>query len=281
MMHPWHSHGYTQRVVARDGRPLGPAEFDCDTLGVNPGERDRRDHQGGAPGPVGLPLPHPAPRRGPGRDVRHGHRAHRRRPRRSTSTPSTRPSGSRREEASPGPVPPGATRHGPHRDDPPRDRRLDGVGRGRGPGDRAGRAPGRPPRRAARVVAGAPSVRARRQLAVEASCSGRPRRRRDATGLTWDGDAGRVDRRGRRGRARRPDRGRHARARRRGAALPRERLRPRGPPRPLPRSWSCGRRGSRAGGRRAGHRRVQAPAAVAAAPRPTSCTCPPGRAPRG
>ena len=39
MMHPWHSHGYTQRVVARDGRPLGTAEFDCDTLGVNPGER--------------------------------------------------------------------------------------------------------------------------------------------------------------------------------------------------------------------------------------------------
>ncbi len=39
MMHPWHSHGYTQRVVARDGRPLGPAEYDCDTLGVNPGER--------------------------------------------------------------------------------------------------------------------------------------------------------------------------------------------------------------------------------------------------
>jgi FtsP/CotA-like multicopper oxidase with cupredoxin domain len=39
MMHPWHSHGYTQQVVARDGRPLGTAEFGCDTLGVNPGER--------------------------------------------------------------------------------------------------------------------------------------------------------------------------------------------------------------------------------------------------
>jgi len=39
MMHPWHSHGNTQRVVARDGRPLGTAEFSCDTLGVNPGER--------------------------------------------------------------------------------------------------------------------------------------------------------------------------------------------------------------------------------------------------
>ncbi len=39
MMHPWHSHGNTQRVVARDGRLLGQAEYDCDTLGVNPGER--------------------------------------------------------------------------------------------------------------------------------------------------------------------------------------------------------------------------------------------------
>ncbi len=36
---PWHLHGYAMRVVARDGHPLGTAEFDCDTLGVNPGER--------------------------------------------------------------------------------------------------------------------------------------------------------------------------------------------------------------------------------------------------
>jgi hypothetical protein len=39
MMHPWHSHGYRMRVIARDGFPLGSAAFDCDTLGVNPGER--------------------------------------------------------------------------------------------------------------------------------------------------------------------------------------------------------------------------------------------------
>jgi FtsP/CotA-like multicopper oxidase with cupredoxin domain len=39
MMHPWHSHGYAMRIVARDGNPLGSAEFSCDTLGVNPGER--------------------------------------------------------------------------------------------------------------------------------------------------------------------------------------------------------------------------------------------------
>jgi FtsP/CotA-like multicopper oxidase with cupredoxin domain len=39
MMHPWHLHGYAMKVVARDGIPLGTASFDCDTLGVNPGER--------------------------------------------------------------------------------------------------------------------------------------------------------------------------------------------------------------------------------------------------
>jgi FtsP/CotA-like multicopper oxidase with cupredoxin domain len=39
MMHPWHTHGFRQRVVARDGAELGTAAFDCDTLGVNPGER--------------------------------------------------------------------------------------------------------------------------------------------------------------------------------------------------------------------------------------------------
>jgi FtsP/CotA-like multicopper oxidase with cupredoxin domain len=39
MMHPWHLHGMPMRVIARDGWPLGAASFDCDTLGVNPGER--------------------------------------------------------------------------------------------------------------------------------------------------------------------------------------------------------------------------------------------------
>ena len=39
MMHPWHVHGYVMKVIARDGRPLGSAAFECDTLGVNPGER--------------------------------------------------------------------------------------------------------------------------------------------------------------------------------------------------------------------------------------------------
>jgi FtsP/CotA-like multicopper oxidase with cupredoxin domain len=39
MMHPWHTHGFRQHVVARDGAQLGNASFYCDTLGVNPGER--------------------------------------------------------------------------------------------------------------------------------------------------------------------------------------------------------------------------------------------------
>jgi FtsP/CotA-like multicopper oxidase with cupredoxin domain len=39
MMHPWHLHGMNMRVIARDGYPLGGAAFNCDTLGVNPGER--------------------------------------------------------------------------------------------------------------------------------------------------------------------------------------------------------------------------------------------------
>lgn len=39
MMHPWHTHGFRQHVVARDGAQLGSAAFHCDTLGVNPGER--------------------------------------------------------------------------------------------------------------------------------------------------------------------------------------------------------------------------------------------------
>ncbi len=39
MMHPWHLHGIRMKAVARDGIPLGSAAFECDTLGVNPGER--------------------------------------------------------------------------------------------------------------------------------------------------------------------------------------------------------------------------------------------------
>lgn len=39
MYHPFHSHGYKQTVVARDGYPLGSNAYDADTITVGPGER--------------------------------------------------------------------------------------------------------------------------------------------------------------------------------------------------------------------------------------------------
>ncbi len=39
MYHPFHSHGYAQTVVARDGYPLGKNAYDADTVTVGPGER--------------------------------------------------------------------------------------------------------------------------------------------------------------------------------------------------------------------------------------------------
>jgi FtsP/CotA-like multicopper oxidase with cupredoxin domain len=39
MYHPFHSHGYKQTVVARDGYPLGQNAYDADTITVGPGER--------------------------------------------------------------------------------------------------------------------------------------------------------------------------------------------------------------------------------------------------
>jgi FtsP/CotA-like multicopper oxidase with cupredoxin domain len=39
MYHPFHSHGYAQTVVARDGYPLGRNAYDADTVTVGPGER--------------------------------------------------------------------------------------------------------------------------------------------------------------------------------------------------------------------------------------------------
>jgi FtsP/CotA-like multicopper oxidase with cupredoxin domain len=39
MYHPFHSHGYKQTVVARDGYPLGQNAYDADTVTVGPGER--------------------------------------------------------------------------------------------------------------------------------------------------------------------------------------------------------------------------------------------------
>jgi FtsP/CotA-like multicopper oxidase with cupredoxin domain len=39
MYHPFHSHGYKMKVVARDGYPLGQNAYDADTITVGPGER--------------------------------------------------------------------------------------------------------------------------------------------------------------------------------------------------------------------------------------------------
>jgi FtsP/CotA-like multicopper oxidase with cupredoxin domain len=39
MYHPFHSHGYRQTVVARDGYPLGAGAYGADTITVGPGER--------------------------------------------------------------------------------------------------------------------------------------------------------------------------------------------------------------------------------------------------
>ena len=39
MYHPFHSHGYKQTVVARDGYPLGANAYGADTITVGPGER--------------------------------------------------------------------------------------------------------------------------------------------------------------------------------------------------------------------------------------------------
>jgi FtsP/CotA-like multicopper oxidase with cupredoxin domain len=39
MMHPWHSHGFSMELVARDGNPLGSAAHRADTFAVSPGER--------------------------------------------------------------------------------------------------------------------------------------------------------------------------------------------------------------------------------------------------
>jgi FtsP/CotA-like multicopper oxidase with cupredoxin domain len=62
MMRPWHLHGMPMRVIARDGHPLGSAEFSCDTLGVNPRRAVGRAHRVQVPRGVGVPLPHPAAR---------------------------------------------------------------------------------------------------------------------------------------------------------------------------------------------------------------------------
>ena len=76
-IHPMHLHGMPQLVVAKDGWTL-PEPYYEDTVLVAPGERIDVLVDATEAGYLGLPLPRPHPRRGPGRHVRHGHRADRR-----------------------------------------------------------------------------------------------------------------------------------------------------------------------------------------------------------
>ena len=77
MIHPMHLHGMPMQVIAQDGY-LVPQPYYCDTLNIAPGQRfevivePRRTRR------LGLPLPHPQPRRDQERHVRDGHGAHRR-----------------------------------------------------------------------------------------------------------------------------------------------------------------------------------------------------------
>ena len=77
MTHPWHLHGMPFRVVARDGYPLGSRGVHLRHAGRQPGRALGRDHRLRQRRRVGLPLPHPDPRRGPFGHVRHGHRTDR------------------------------------------------------------------------------------------------------------------------------------------------------------------------------------------------------------
>ena len=78
MMHPWHSHGFSMELVARDGDPARQRGAPRGHVRGQPGRAlGRRDHRR-APRCVGVPLPHPLARRRHERDVRDGHRARRR-----------------------------------------------------------------------------------------------------------------------------------------------------------------------------------------------------------
>ena len=87
--HPMHLHQFPQLVYAKDGIPLDEPYW-ADTINVAPGERysvlfqaDDRRH-------LGVPLPHPDPRRTARGHVRHGHRGDRQ-PRRGLADSAVQP----------------------------------------------------------------------------------------------------------------------------------------------------------------------------------------------
>ena len=71
MLHPMHLHGYHFEVVAQDGFPL-QEPYMADTLVVAPGQRFDVLLHAVLPRRVGVPLPHPAARRGAAGHVRDG-----------------------------------------------------------------------------------------------------------------------------------------------------------------------------------------------------------------
>jgi FtsP/CotA-like multicopper oxidase with cupredoxin domain len=75
-IHPMHLHQMPQLVFAKDGFALDAPQWE-DTVNVAPGERYSRAGPGHRPGRVGVPLPHPHPRRAARGHVRDGHRADR------------------------------------------------------------------------------------------------------------------------------------------------------------------------------------------------------------
>ncbi len=75
-IHPMHLHGMPQLVVAKDGWTLPTPHLE-DTVLVAPGERIDVIVDATELGIVGVPLPHPDPRRRARWHVRHGHRPHR------------------------------------------------------------------------------------------------------------------------------------------------------------------------------------------------------------
>ena len=74
MLHPMHLHGYHFEVVAQDGFPL-EQPYMADTLVIAPGQRFDVLIHADLPRRVGVPLPHPSPRRRTAGHVRDGHGA--------------------------------------------------------------------------------------------------------------------------------------------------------------------------------------------------------------
>ena len=73
--HPMHLHGVEQLVFAKDGIPLARA-VQGGHRALSPGERYSVLVHADEPRDVGVPLPHPLPRRIRQGHVRHGHRLH-------------------------------------------------------------------------------------------------------------------------------------------------------------------------------------------------------------